>query len=410
MKRSFGQRLQAGTHVLRLTMRHFLQDDCRQHAAALTFTTLFAVVPMMTVIFTALASFPSLKHVSGDIQAFLFENLVPSSGATVQAHLAEFAQQASQLTIAGIIILMVTAIMMLVTIERAFNQIWQVRAARAGTASFLRYWAVLSLGPLLLGAGFILSSYLMSLRVFSDTANLVGTVAPGLALVPFLFTALGFTLLYTTVPNCRVPFRAGLLSGLVAAALFELAKRGFGMFVTSFSSYELVYGAFAAFPVFLLWIYLSWMIILFGVELSRGLVLQERVEAGHRHPVLTLLSLLAFLQRRHIDGEGIREVDAMRVVGRQQEADWAEFSRLLYRLRLIRTTREGELVLARDLSQLDFLTLYRQLPWPLPTAADMAAYPPESWLAGLQALLAPLEQGMDDTLKRPLSQLLASAL
>lgn len=409
MKQSINQRLRISWRVLYLTVQHFLQDNCRQHAAALTFTTLFAVVPMMTVVFTALAAVPSLKHVSGDIQSFIFKNLVPSTGETVQAYLAEFAHQASQLTIVGVAILFVTAIMMLVTIERAFNDIWQVRAPRQGMISFLRYWAVLSLGPFLLGAGFLLSSYLMSLRVLSDTANLLYTVAPGLGLVPFLFTALGFTLLYTTVPNCRVPVKAGIISGIVAAALFELAKRGFGMFITSFSSYELVYGAFAAFPVFLLWIYLSWMIILFGVELSRGLVLQERVEAGHRHPVLTLLSLLAFLQRRHAVGEAVREVDAMRVVGRQQEADWAEFSRLLYSLRLIRTTREGELVLARDLSQLDFLALYRQLPWPLPTQADIAAYPAEPWLPGLTELLAEVEANMEAHLRQPLDGLLRVA-
>jgi len=404
------QRLRSGAHILRLTLQHFLRDDCRQHAAALTYTTLFAVVPMMTVVFTALAAVPSLKHVSGDIQRFIFSNLVPSTGETVQAHLAEFAHQASQLTIVGIIMLFVTAILMLSTIERAFNDIWQVRAPRQGMISFLRYWAVLSLGPFLLGAGFLLSSYLMSLRILSDTADFVSHVIPGLGLVPLFFTALGFTLLYTTVPNCRVPLRAGLISGFVAAALFELAKRCFGLFVTSFSSYELVYGAFAAFPVFLLWIYLSWMIILFGVELSRGIVLQERVEAGQRHPVLTLLSLLALLQRRHEAGEGVREVEAMRVVGRQHEADWGEMSKLLYRLRLIRTTREGDLVLARDLSQMDFLGLYRQLPWPLPTQADIDGYPAEPWLDGLRADLGAVERDMKTHLNQPLDRLLRAGV
>lgn len=409
MKQTFAQRGRSGMHILKLTLRHFLQDNCREHAAALTFTTLFAVVPMLTVVFTALAAVPSLHHVSGDIQQFIFDNLVPSTGETVQHYLADFSRQASQLTVVGIGMLFVTAIMMLVTIERAFNEIWQVRAPRQGMVSFLRYWAVLSLGPFLLGAGFLLSSYLMSLRVLSDTADLVGTVVPGLGVIPFLFTALGFTLLYTTVPNCRVPLRAGLISGVVAAALFELAKRGFGIFVANFGSYQLIYGAFAAFPVFLLWIYLSWLIILFGVELSRGLVLQERVEAGQRHPVLTLLSLLALLQRRHAIGEGVREVEAMRVVGRQHQADWSEVSGLLYDLRLIRTTRDGELVLARDLAHLDLLSLYRQLPWPLPTPADLDAYPQEPWLTGLRAQLAVIERGMAERLDIPLGSLLRPA-
>ena len=236
MKRSARQQFSTIAHLLRTAGQHFLRDNCRGHAAALTFTTLFAVVPMMTVVFTALAAVPSLKPVSAEIQQFIFSNLVPSTGEAVQQHLGEFAQQASQLTIVGIGMLFLTAIMMLVTIERAFNEIWQVRAPKQGLISFLRYWAVLSLGPCLLGAGFVLSSYIMSLRVMSDTMDLVGTVLPGIGLIPLLFTALGFTLLYTAVPNCRVPWRAGLISGFFAACLFELAKRGFGIFVTGFSS------------------------------------------------------------------------------------------------------------------------------------------------------------------------------
>lgn len=401
------QRLKHIALILRSTFEHFLQDDCRRHAAALTFTTLFAVVPMMTVVFTALAAIPSLQHVSGDIQNFIFDNLVPTSGNAVRDHLTSFSQQAGQLTIVGIIMLFVTAVMMLVTIEKAFNEIWQVRSTRNGLVAFLRYWAVLSLGPFLLGAGFILSSYLMSLKVFSDTAGVVSTVLPGVGLIPVLFTTLGFTLFYTTVPNCRVPWRAGIISGFTAAVLFELAKKAFGLFVTGFSSYELVYGAFAAFPVFLLWIYLSWMIILYGVELSRGLALQEASGSDHRHPVLTMLSVLALLHARHRHGEGAKEVEIMQLVGRQQQAEWSTFASLLDAIKLVRTTREGDLVLARDLSQIDLLALLKQLPWPLPLASDFAHYPSEPWLAGVQAIIAPVEQTMDQSLTQPLGELLA---
>lgn len=400
------QRLKLMASILRSTFEHFLQDDCRRHAAALTFTTLFAVVPMMTVVVTALAAIPSLQHVSGDIQGLIFDNLVPTSGAAVRDHLAGFSKQAGQLTIVGIGMLFVTAIMMLVTIEKAFNEIWQVQSARNSLLAFLRYWAVLSLGPFLLGAGFVLSSYLMSLKVFSDTAGVVSTVLPGVGLIPVLFTTLGFTLLYTIVPNCRVPWRAGIISGFTAAVLFELAKKGFGLFITSFSSYQLVYGAFAAFPVFLLWIYISWMIILYGVELSRGLALKEDMSEEQRHPVLTMLSVLALLQGRHRLGEGVKEVEVMQLVGRQHQAEWSTFAQLLDQIKLVRTTREGDLVLARDLSELDLLTLLKQLPWQLPLAADFDNYPPEPWLAGVQAIIAPVEQTMDKSLTQPLGHLL----
>jgi len=245
----------------RFVLRRFLADNCRQNAMVLTYTTLFAVVPVMTVTFAILSAIPSLQHVSTDIQAFIFSHFIPSTGMEVQAKLQEFSEQARGLTVIGIGMLFVTAIMLLVTIEHSFNQIWKVRQERKGVVSFLRYWAVLSLGPLLLGAGFAISSYLTSLRLFSEAASAVGGVIPGLQLLPFITTALAFSLLYITVPNCKVPLKAGFAGGLFAAFLFEMAKGAFGLFVTRFSSYTLVYGAFAAFPVFLIWMYLSWMII-----------------------------------------------------------------------------------------------------------------------------------------------------
>ncbi|MES2908334.1 MAG: YihY family inner membrane protein [Pseudomonadota bacterium] len=396
MKRSARQQLSMIGHLLRTAGQHFLRDNCRGHAAALTFTTLFAVVPMMTVVFTALAAVPSLKPVSAEIQQFIFSNLVPSTGEAVQQHLGEFAQQASQLTIVGIGMLFVTAIMMLVTIERAFNEIWQVRAPKQGLISFLRYWAVLSLGPFLLGAGFVLSSYIMSLRVLRDTADIVGTVLPGIGVIPLLFTALGFTLLYTAVPNCRVPWRAGLISGFVAACLFELAKRGFGIFVTGFSSYQLVYGAFAAFPVFLLWIYLSWLIILFGVELSRSLVLHDVEARPSQHPLLALMTLLQRLQSRHAEGLGVTETEVMRILQRSTQWGWSQWQDWLLTQHFMVRTADGDFRLARDLGQVDVAELLPMLPWSLPVAAELGVDGPhdaaQPWLPALRAWLQPVQQ------------------
>lgn len=396
MKRSASQQLSTIVHLLRTAGQHFLSDNCREHAAALTFTTLFAVVPMMTVVFTALAAVPSLKPVSAEIQQFIFSNLVPSTGEAVQQHLGEFAQQASQLTVVGIGMLFVTAIMMLVTIERAFNEIWQVRAPKQGLISFLRYWAVLSLGPFLLGAGFLLSSYLMSLRVMSDTVDIVGTVLPGIGLIPLLFTALGFTLLYTAVPNCRVPWRSGLISGFAAACLFELAKRGFGIFVTGFSSYQLVYGAFAAFPVFLLWIYLSWLIILFGVELSRSLVLHDVEARPSQHPLLALMTLLQRLQLRHAEGQGVTETEAMRILQRSTQWGWSQWQDWLLKQRFMVRTADGDFRLARDLSQVDVAELLPTLPWSLPGSAELSADSArdaaQPWLPALRTWLLPVQE------------------
>ena len=178
-------------------------------AAALTYTTLFAVVPMMTVTFAMLSAVPAFQGVGEQIQHFIFRNFVPSTGAAVQEYLWAFTEQARQLTWVGVLLLAVTAFMMLVTIEQAFNTIWRVRKSRRGVSSFLLYWAILSLGPLLLGSGFAISTYLTSTSLLSGPDAVVGAKTL-LSFTPLLFSVAAFTLIYATVPNARVPLKHAL--------------------------------------------------------------------------------------------------------------------------------------------------------------------------------------------------------
>ena len=388
MRQGLTAQIRRSGQVWQQAFRHFLHDGCMPQAASLTYTTLFAVVPMLTVVFTVLSMIPSMKPVSGEIQSFIFSNLMPSSGAKVQDYLAQFAHQASQLTAVGIVMLFVTAVMMLVSIERAFNTIWQVRAPHQSLNNFLRHWAVISLGPFLLGGGFFVSSYLTSLHIMRDTANLVGDVLPGLSLMPLFLTAMGFSLIYITVPNCRVPVRAGIHAGIAAAILFELAKRAFGIFVSHFGSYQLVYGAFAAFPVFLLWLHVSWLIVLFGVELCRSLVLSMDKPAPQRHPLLSLLSLLVLLRARHAQGRSISEAEAMRVIHASPVWGWAQWKDWLQQEQFIIRTIDGDFRLGRDLDALDIGALCRRLPWPLPQPEALTGN--DRWLPALRDWLRPV--------------------
>lgn len=392
----------------RFVARHFLSDNCRQHAVVLTYTTLFAVVPIMTVTFTMLAAIPSMQHISIDIQNFVFRHFIPSSGMLVQQRLQEFSTQASHLTLVGIGMLIVTALMMLVTIEKAFNHIWMVRQERKGVINFLRYWAVLSLGPLLLGAGFAISSYFASLQIFSSAASAVSGVIPVMRLLTFVFTALAFTLLYIAVPNCKVPFKAGLAGGLFAAFLFEMAKRGFGIFVSSFSSYQLVYGAFAALPVFLIWVYLCWSIILLGVEVSRGLAIYRDGSRAHRHPVLALLDVLQLFWRRQQKGASVSDIDAMAVLGQEEVEVWFDFARILQEQRIIHRTDTGAYVLSRNLDTIDFYDFYRLLPWPLPTPQDLLRlHGDDHWMQVLKPALSSVNEFMEKELRIPLATIIA---
>lgn len=388
--------------------RHFMDDNCRQHAIVLTYTTLFAVVPVMTVTFTILSAIPSLQHVSADIQGFIFRHLIPSSGMMVQQRLQEFSHQAGQLTVVGIGMLFVTALLMLLTIEKSFNHIWRVRQERKGVVSFLRYWAVLSLGPLLLGAGFAISSYIASQELFTEAASMVRPFVPGIRLITFGFTALGFTLLYVAVPNCKVPLKAAFAGGLFAALLFELAKRGFGIFVMSFSSYKLVYGAFAALPVFLIWVYLSWSIILLGVEVSRALALYRDDSKAFRHPVLALLDVLQLFWQRQQKGMTVSDIDAMAVLGKDEVEVWFDFSRLLQEQNIIHRTDNGAYVLSRNLAAVNFYEFYRQLPWPLPATADLERlHADDHWVRVLRPALENVDAFMQQEFSLSLASIVA---
>jgi len=180
--------LQAVKHQLWFWKRlfeRFFEHRGVSSAAALTYTTLFAVVPLMTVTFSVLSAIPFFHGMGGQIQSFIFSNFIPSAGATVQEYLQGFSMQARHLTWVGILVLTVTAYLMLLNIEQAFNVIWHIRRSRRGVSSFLLYWAILSLGPLLLGAGFAISTYIASFTLFSGPHPLPG-VATLIGLLPLI--------------------------------------------------------------------------------------------------------------------------------------------------------------------------------------------------------------------------------
>nr|VFJ63414.1 MAG: YihY family inner membrane protein [Candidatus Kentron sp. DK] len=248
--------------------RHFIDDRCPESASALAYTSLLALVPLMAVGFSLFAAFPAFEGVTEKVQGFIFGNFVPARGEVVEAYLRGFVEKASALTLSGLVGLLATALLAMATIERTFNAIWKVRRRRNLVDTFMVYWAVLTVGPLLIGISLAITSYVASLPLFSEAARGLGGPGIFIKTLPFLATTLAFALLYAVVPYQRVPSRHAVAGGVAAAILFELAKKGFAFFVTQFPTYEVIYGAIAALPIFLVWIYLSWLIILFGAEIT----------------------------------------------------------------------------------------------------------------------------------------------
>lgn len=259
-------------HLFRFAARRLDEERLPQVAGSLTFTTVLALVPILTIALAIFTTFPLFNTFRASLEAYFVRNLMPQGIAnTILGYLTQFSSKATRLSAVGAVALIVTAVMMMLMIDRVFNQIWRVKTTRPITQRILVYWAIVTLGPLLIGASITLTSY-----VFTATNGVVRNSIPfsgGVlySTISILLTTVAFTLLYIVVPNRLVEWRDALCGGLLAAIAFEVVKRLFAVFVVQVPTYTVVYGAVAAFPIFLVWIYLGWLITLGGAVVTAAL-------------------------------------------------------------------------------------------------------------------------------------------
>ncbi len=254
--------------TLETLRQRFREDRLGVTASSLTFTTLISLVPLLTVMLAVFSSFPIFATLQGAVEKYFLQSLVPASIAKpVLAALTQFASKANRLGTAGLVALGLTAIAMMLTIDRTLNAIWRVRTPRPIAQRVLVYWAAVTLGPLLLGASLTITSYALT-----ATQGVLGPLPGGvkflLSIVVFVLLALGMAGLFHYVPNTTVRWRHALVGGVFVAAGFEVAKRVLGWYLGVVPSYSVVYGAFATLPIFLVWLYLSWVIVLLGAVIA----------------------------------------------------------------------------------------------------------------------------------------------
>ena len=262
---------------LRYLGGHFVEDNCTRTAAALSYTTLLSLVPLLAVVFSILAFFPVFAPLIDDIQGYIFSNFVPASNEQLQLHFQQFIATAASSGGIGVMFLMLTSLMLMNTINIALNDIWHVKPKRNLFSALLIYGVVLLLSSILFAASILLTSYVVSLPLIAEGGEAVrGIKNVLLMMAPIAVTVVALLLFYVVVPNCKVSWRVGVISALLAALLFELAKKGFAWYVLAFPSYTVIYGALAVIPVFLVWIYVSWLVLLLGVEFSRCLTTFEQ--------------------------------------------------------------------------------------------------------------------------------------
>ena len=346
------QALQKLLRWMRYFISRFLADRCSENAAALTYMSLFALVPLLTVLYTMASAIPAFQGMETQMQSLLFEHLIPESGSEVESYLNNFSDQAKKLTGPGIAFLLVTAILMLRSIEKAFNQIWRTREHRGALSSFLLYWAVLTLTPITMGVALGLGTYLTSFSHTLSDFDVIGIRALLLKASPLLLSAAGFALVYAAVPNCRVPFKHAVVGGIVASIAFHVARSAFTKLVVG-SSYTFIYGAFAAVPLFLLWIYISWNIVLTGGILVHSLSSYQSDEQANRPMVLKALDVLYLFWNKQKTGGSVREIELLdgrhAVIKGLDSITWSQIRDILLDHKIITENDRGHFLLSRDL-------------------------------------------------------------
>ncbi|MFT4192711.1 MAG: YihY family inner membrane protein [Comamonas sp.] len=247
-----------------MLLRRFREDRLGLTASSLTFTTTIALVPFFTVLLAVFSMFPVFAQFQGTLQKWLFTSLIPDNIARqVMGYVTQFAAQASRLGIAGFGVVGVTALMLVLTIDRTLNGIWRVRQPRPLGQRVLVYWALITLGPLVLAASLSMTSY-----AYSVSRGLVGGMPGSLRLLfdslEFALLACGMAALYHYMPNARVKWSHALAGGVFASLGIEVAKRLLALYMGQIPTYSALYGAFATVPILLIWIFTAWLIVLFG--------------------------------------------------------------------------------------------------------------------------------------------------
>jgi membrane protein len=360
--KDFGRQFRLLGNFIVLVYRRFKEERCFQLCGSLTFTTMLALVPLITIMATVMTAFPVFDAVVEPLRAYVASNLVPAgSSRLVTVYMQQFAENAARLTALGIVLLGVTAIMLMLTIDRAFNTIWRVKRPRSLIQRVLIYWSVLTIGPMLIGASLSLTSWLVSQSLgFGKQAPAL--IIAVLKLGPLVLTSVAFGFLYRTVPNRQVTVLDAVVGGIIAAFAFEAMKTAFGHFIANFASYKLVYGTFASLPILLMWIYLSWVVIVFAAVITAvlpywrsGGVLLKQVPGAQ---FVAAMEILKMLYRAYLDGD-VLNLHQLRMA---LKLSWEEAEAILDKLVIagwVAKLQGNGWVLARDASGIPVKQIFK---------------------------------------------------
>ena len=357
----------------RFLWRRFRDDRLFDAAASLSYTTAFALVPRAVVVLGVLSAFPVFQQWSAELVDYVFSHFVPSAARAIESRLGDLAGNITQLTTAGVIALVISLLVTLNSVESTFNRIWRVASARPQLSRYLVYWTVLTLGALLAAASLAASARFLALPLF-DQPQWQWLASWGTGITPILIELLVVMLVYRVVPHHTVKWRHAFAGALLAVALLEVVKTGLGMYLGSFDGYQRLYGALAAIPILMLWIYLAWIAILLGASLASSLAafryqpVEMRLPAGHE--MYALLRLIGRFQQARRGGNGLHTAQMLNLEPMLTDTLLQRFLSRLAAIGLVRRDERGEWLLARDLDDLSLGELYEASQLRVPTGQD----------------------------------------
>jgi len=346
--------------------KHFQEDRCLEEAASLSYTSLLALVPLLAVAFGIIAAFPVFNEWSANLQDFIFDNLLPATGEQIVPYINTFLDSISSLTLPGTIMLILTALMLMIRIEVALNRIWRVERNRTLVNRVVMYWSVLTLGPILIAAAIALSA-----QKVLGMLGMEGGIPPGIHRVGiFVLSWLVISLFFVLVPNRRVRIKHALIGAFLSTVLFELAKAGFVAYISN-TNYKVIYGALATIPIFLLWLYIVWNVILFGASLAASLTTfsdyrKYDTDWPRRWEFQLAYRLVGHLWSAQRDGRSLSDGDLLDL---EKQASELQIVKLLHRMseqNIVRLDDGGNWMLSRDIELFSLGDLYSRGDYYLP--------------------------------------------
>ncbi|GAA5132320.1 virulence factor BrkB family protein [Thalassotalea piscium] len=251
------------TDFFRFFIGKIQTEQVHVSAGYLAYVTLMSLVPLIVVTLSVMTAFPIFADIKVIIENFVYANFLPAAGDAVKGHITGFVANASKMSAIAISFLFFFALLLISSIDKALNNIWKITRKRRLLTAFSMYWMILTLGPVLVGSSLVATTYIVSLVSLGDY-DILGFSNYLMRALPIIASLVAFLILYMIVPNKVVKFKYAFFGALLAAVLFEFAKKGFALYVTHLPSYKAIYGALASIPILFLWVYLSWLVVLFG--------------------------------------------------------------------------------------------------------------------------------------------------